>query len=142
VCYFLAIGVAAEPWRLAALLEESIQLDVDATAAHRSILAAFPPMDVVRLVTHRGCSCNLLAPLSKEASCWQVSLTSGCRRVIAQAVNELGAVRLYVRTRKHPSHGRLLRHVMTLDEFVHTAATIPTNALVEVVARIPAETLN
>ena len=142
MCYFLAIGAVAEPWRLGAFLEEQLQLDVDATAEQSGIVAAFPAEDAVRLVTHRGCSCSLLRPLSREAPSSLVSLTWGCRQVIVQAVRDLGAVRLYVRARRKPSHTRLPRLVMTLDEFLSAGATIPANALVEIVAWIPAERLN
>lgn len=142
MCYFLAIGLLAEPWRLIAMLEQQLPLEVDATAEQSTVVAAFPSEDVVRLVTHRGCSCSLLRPLSRELPSSLVSLIPGCRRVIAQAVNDLRSVRLYVRAQKHPSHTRLPGLVMTLDEFLRAEATVPANALVEIVAQIPAERLS
>lgn len=147
MCYFLAIGAVAEPWRLTAMLEEQLQLDVDATTEQPGVVAAFPSEDLVRLVTHRGCSCSLVRPLSeavadRDASSSLVSLTLGCRRAIARAVTDLGAVRLYVRARKHPSPKRLSRSAMTLDEFLRGQAALPANALVEIVARISPESLN
>lgn len=147
VCYFLAIGAVADPWRLTAMLEEQLQLDVDATAEQPGVVAAFPSEDLVRLVTHRGCSCSLVRPLStpvvaREVPSSLVSLTLGCRRAIARAVKDLGAVRLYVRGRKHPSPERLSRIAMSLDEFLCAQAAVPANALVEIVARISPERLN
>lgn len=147
VCYFLAIGAVADSWRLTAMLEEQLELDVDATAEQPGVVAAFPSEDLVRLVTHRGCSCSLVRPLSRalvghEVSSSLVSLTLGCRRAIARAVNALGAVRLYVRARKHPSAEPLSRVAMTLDEFLRAEAAVPANALVEIVARISPESLN
>jgi hypothetical protein len=122
-------------------------MDVDATAEQPGVVAAFPSEDLVRLVTHRGCSCSLVRPPSRpavgrEVSSSLVSLTLGCRRAIARAVNDLGAVRLYVRARKHASPERLCRIAMTLDEFLCAQAAVPANTLVEIVARISPESLN
>lgn len=147
MCYFLTIGAVAQPWRLTAMLEEQLPLEVDATAARADVAAAFPSEDLVRLVTHRGCSCSLVCPLAKavvdgEVSGPLVSLTLGCRRAIARAVMDLGAVRLYVRTRKQSCPGRPPRLAMTLDEFLCAHSAVPANALIEIVARASPESLH
>lgn len=141
VCYFLAIGAETQPWRLRSILEEQLQLDLDATEEQSSIVAAFPAEDAVRLLVHRGCSCSLLRPAPKPATVGQrapgtlVSPTQTCRQTIARAVDALGTVRLYVRTRRNPAPGPLAHLSMTLDEFLRPEANVPANALVNIMAR-------
>ena len=142
MCYFLVIGAAAYPWRLAAMLEEQLRLDVTVTDEQSDVAAAFHSEDVVRLVTHQGCSCRFLRPLPAGFSTSRVSLTPDWRQVVARAVKDFRSVRLCVRAEKNFSQGCLPRLVVTLDEFLRGDAVVPANALVEIFERVPPEFLN
>lgn len=144
MCYFLAVGAIADAWRLRAFFEA--QLDVDVASPLAPILAAFPAEDVVRLLTRGGCSCELLeacAPIGSSAPADTIWLTRECRRVLAAAMAELGAIRVYVRSRREwqPSR-RLPRITITVDELLNWEAVLPTNALIDLVVDIPSCNLN
>ena len=142
MCYFLTIGAAADPLRIAALFEE--QLDVDIAAAQASIMGAFPTKDVVRLLTRGGCSCDLLEirrSTRASAAGEPVWLAPACRRVLAIAAAELGGLRIYLESRRawRPGGRRL---PMTLGELLEWRAVVPTDVLVDVVLEIPVGELN
>jgi hypothetical protein len=136
MCYFLTIGAEAPAWRLAALLMDRLEIDLEAALEPASIRAAFPHEDDVRRVTHRGCSCDLVVrPAPREFPRSSVSLTGPCRRAIARAVADFGALRLLVRANQDASvPARPL--AMALDEFRLADRELPTDRIIEV-AREP-----
>jgi hypothetical protein len=143
VCYFLAIGAVAEAWRLGAFFEA--ELDVDAGIAQAAVLAAFPAEDVVRILTRRGCSCELLEPgasIGNASSAGAVWLIPACRRALARATTNLGTIRIYLRSRREWQPGPLPRLAMTINELMRWETAVPANVLVDLVVDIPSRNLN
>jgi hypothetical protein len=143
VCYFLAIGAVADSSRLGTFFEE--ELDVDVARAETSVLVAFPAEDVVRLLTRRGCSCELLEPgasIGRASTADHVWLTPVCRRALAHATMNLGTIRIYRRSRREWQPGRLPRLTMAIEELLRRETAIPANVLVDLVVDAPSRRLN
>jgi hypothetical protein len=143
VCYFLAIGAVADPLQFGAFFEE--QLEVDVAAAQARLVAAFPTEDVVRVLTHRGCSCDLLELGSLAGSAvpgGALCLTLACRRVLAIAAAQLGSLRIYLKSRRDWRPGRVPRLTMTIDELLARRVGLPSDVLIEVVVGILPSELN
>jgi hypothetical protein len=137
LCYFLAIGAVVDPLRLTRFFEEHLAVDV--ATAQSTILAAFPSEDVVRILTRGGCSCDLLelhASTHGAVSTGSIGLTLACRHALAAAAVQLGAISVYVRSRKEWRPGRTFRFVMTLDELLRWRAGVPADVLVDVVVKL------
>mgnify|MGYP001547675884 FL=1 len=142
MCYFLAIGAVTDSLSIGTFFEDQLQVDV--TAAKPTMLAAFPPEDLVRLLTRGGCSCELLEPSASSRSgkpANAIWLTSTCRRVLAKAAAELGGLRLYLKSRKEWRPGGR-RMAMTIGELLERRAAVPTDVLVDVLLPIPVRALN
>jgi hypothetical protein len=138
VCYFLAIGANTDPWRFTAAIEELLQLDVDLSTPPRLFPLVFPRTDLVRVVTRRGCSCDLFepagaAPAGRKPSNDAVWLIPAWRRALASAFREIGAFRLCARTHRDALTGRVPRTTMALHDLATKGVGLPANVLIDVV---------
>lgn len=143
MCCLLAIGAVADPLRLGAFFEE--QLGVDVAAAQGTIAAAFPSENVVRLLTRRGCSCDLLevrAPAGSGPGGGSIWLTRACRRTLALAAAELGTISIYVKSQREWRPGRIPRLAMTIGELLEWRVSLPADVLIDVIVGIPRAELN
>lgn len=139
MCFLLAIGAVGNHWQLADLVEEQLGELVEVVPAPERIAACFPPGDVVRVITSRGCSCDLLTRGEGTGSHAlgagnRVLLARACRHTLARLTRQLGTLRLFIgRVARSPSAS--LPHVsMTLAAFTSPQTEIPTESLVEVSA--------
>jgi hypothetical protein len=139
VCFFLAIGAVQNGWQLAGLIEEQLGELVEVGLASERIAASFPSRDVVRVITSRGCSCDLLVrgegtgPHALGASD-RVLLGRACRHTLARLTRQLGTLRLVVGQVTRSPSGALPHVYMTLAAFTSPQTEIPTESLVEVSA--------
>ncbi len=125
MCYFLTIGCRGEPWQVVSLLEDEALLPLEASPAPPSIVSAFPADDVVRLLTHRGCSCDLLARAGQK-----VVLTSWFRQRLATAAARLGTLRFCIRTQLDRHAEPVKGLTLKVDELLQPADELPTDTLV------------
>lgn len=146
-CYLLAIGAAVQPWRLNALIEQESLLDAHTPAGREGLVAAFPAEDAVRLITRRGCSCELvesvrLPPRKADWPNASVYLSEEPRRLIARGLVELGSVRLYLRTRRQRETAHLPRQIVTIEELLSSNRGVPADVLVDVVPLVSPQRMN
>lgn len=136
-CYLFAVGAAVEPWKLASLLEDQLRESVDVTAAPPNIVAAFPPGDAVRVVTHRSCSCDLVdtRPRVGYSSRLSVALLPMLRAPLVRGVMSLESLRVYVSSGAEPKAFTPKPRVLPLDEFSAVADGFPLDSLVELTRR-------
>ncbi|RYZ02022.1 MAG: hypothetical protein EOO73_33410 [Myxococcales bacterium] len=136
-CYLFAVGAAAEPWRLAKLLESHAPEDVEVTPAPELIRAVFPPEDSVRVVTRRSCSCDLVeaAPRVGRSSRLHVALRSMLRVPLVRSVSELAALRVYVSSGAEPTPFALPPRRLPLDAWSALVDDFPLDQLLELASR-------
>ncbi len=98
MCYFVTIGASVPGRRLVQVFDEEAGLDVGALPVCGSVAKAFPRDDQVRMVTWRGCSCDLVGPTAGDASSQPQAkkLRATFRSCVARMARELGGVRLLV----------------------------------------------
>ncbi len=133
MCYLLAIGVTGAPWRLAAAFEAEASPEVELAEAPAPLCAAFPPLDVVRVVRLRQCSCDLLTgskSVSRHAS--HVGLTAGLRRALLRGAAEMGPLRCYVSSGAAASPFAPPAQSLPHAELSAAAPELPLDSLVEV----------
>lgn len=98
MCIFVAVGVDAPAPLMAHVFDEQAELDVGVAQACAQVAKIFPAKDQVRLVTYRGCSCDLLQPPcgSSPERLEAAKCALGFRRAVAELVRQVGSVRLLV----------------------------------------------
>lgn len=136
-CYLFAVGAAIEPWKLASVLEEHMRENVDVSAAPPEIVAAFPPGDAVRIVTHRSCSCDLVdaRPRVGYTSLLSVALLPLLRAPLVRGVMSLDSLRVYVSSGAEPKAFCPKPRLLPLDQFSAFADGFPLDSLVELTRR-------
>ncbi len=137
MCYFLAIGAAARPSRLAQLLSEELSLPIDAIAPRPHVVQVFPEQDAVWTVAHRGCSCDLLEPPGAPSPAPGLArLTRDCRAALALAARQLGSVRLYLsRHRSGPPAAAKAGMELSVAELMSAQTSVRVDTLIHLVTR-------
>lgn len=146
MCIFVAFGADAPVQFIRQVFEERAELDLGAVCVCLHVAKVFPSSDEVRLVTVRGCSCDLLAPpgapSSRSAS---AKCASGFRRAVADVVRQVGSARLFVH--RHAGVPRdpcrapnpQARLTLNLREFMTCEQWFVEDALLEISAEAPSE---
>jgi hypothetical protein len=125
VCYFVSVGAKAPAHRLAWVFEERADLEVFASP----VVSAFPDEDAVRMVTWRGCSCDLVLPSQRATK-----LLAAFRSCIVSVARELGSVRMMVHRHRGPCQlpAPGPRRTLTVDEFLSDRGWFVEDVVLEV----------
>jgi hypothetical protein len=145
MCYLLMVGSTGEvlDHRSWEALEDRLALPLDKALATSATRAAFPAEDWVWLVTHRGCSCDLLVGAGQLDDI--VQLNEPTRQALVHLARKAGVVRFYVRNRKPANRGHRpssVRLTMTVGEMLEPRTGVPTNCLVELVEGVASRHLS
>jgi hypothetical protein len=131
------VGAQTETWQLGEIFEDERHgFDVD-TLITDAIRKAFPPLDALVRVTHRGCSCDLLSvgpprpSLPTERSRLRARREQALRNAVVEAATRFGDVRLLVHGR-NAEHSAGSRKVMALEEFIRNGPVFALGVLFEI----------
>jgi hypothetical protein len=144
MCYLLLVGSTGQALEHDAweALEDRLALPLEMGIANGTSRAAFPPDDWVWLVTHRGCSCDLLVGGHAGDI---VQLNDRTRQALVHLARQAGVVRFYVRDRKPANRGHRassVRLTLTVGEMLQPQVRVPTNCLVELVEAVDSSHLS
>jgi hypothetical protein len=145
MCYLLLVGSAGQGLECDAwqALEDRLALPLEKGVPSSSSRAAFPMDDWVWLVTHRGCSCDLVAGAGQPSD--TVQLSREARSALIHLARRTGVVRFYLRSREPAQRGHrasTVRLIMTVPEMLEPHTKVPTNCLVELVEAVPSSHLS
>jgi hypothetical protein len=107
MCYFIAVGANTKASAIAGLFEEEHDFDVGVLVPFPYMARAFPSDNLVRLVTRRGCSCDLVPVRSNRNRTLERAKASAIfRKAIAKGARDFGIIRIFVhRPTREPNAG-------------------------------------
>jgi hypothetical protein len=134
VCYFVSIGARAPGHLLAQVFDEWADLDVSVSPANAAIARAFPIEDEVRLVTRRGCSCDLVGANERTTK-----TVAAFRSSLVRVVEQFGSVRLLVRRQLEPCRlpASPARVAFTVHDFIRRKHWFLEDVVLDISGREP-----
>jgi hypothetical protein len=131
VCYFVSVGAEAPARLWTRAFAEQAELDVATSPICAAVASAFPAGDEVRLVTWRGCSCDLVGPKRRAPK-----LVAAFQASVVSVARELGSVRLIVHRHRRPCQlpAPAARVALTVHEFVSLENWFVEDVVMEILA--------